>query len=299
MKELDIKLGYRCNNNCIFCLNREKRDTKKIPFKKIKTEIRSFVKKEGKKKLIISGGEPLTFDNFFPILEFAQERGVNRFEIQTNGRMLSYEEITKKLKKFKPIGFLVSLHFPNQDLYEKYTQADGFKQVISGIENLKRYNYNFTVNTVVMKPNLSHLESLIELLIKNEVKATQYRFIDGRNVMERYKKFVPRYFKASPTIKEIIDKYKKDIQISLNEFPFCVLGEDYLKYTAPSLNADRVNLNQKNRSLSTKKIHEHQFSYPNCDNCIYKSECKGIRKEYLSVYGQKEFTPIQQKKEVS
>lgn len=294
MKELDIKLGYKCNNNCIFCLNRDKKDIRKIPLKKIKSEIQSFTKESGEKKLIISGGEPLIFDSFFQVMKFAHERGINRFEIQTNGRMLSYEKIVKKIKNFEAdyLGFLVSLHFPNKQLHEKYAQADGFREVISGIENLKKYNCNYTVNTVVMKQNLNRLENLVKLLIKKGVQTTQYRFIDGSNVMNKFKEFVPRYSEAVPIIKKIIKQHKEEIKIHLKEFPFCVLEKKYLKYTAPSLEPNRKNLSSKEKVINTQKIHHQQFSFPNCDNCAYKSKCPGVRNEYLKFYGKKEFKPI-------
>ena len=295
MKELDIKVGYTCNNACVFCLNKDKRYFKEYPVKILKSQIKKSID-NGCQKLIISGGEPLISKNFFKLINFAKINGINTLEVQTNGRMLCYEEFVKKIDTFKPVSFLVSLHFPNQKLYKKYCRSDGFDQVINGIKNLIRHEYNFNVNTVVMRPNMHYLEKIVEKLKKIGVKNIQYRFIDGKNILNEsgkneYKKFVPKYLEVVETIKKIIEQ-NKDINISLNEFPVCIIGKDLVNNLAPSINPERENLSLGNKIFMSDKIMDQQFVFPNCKECIYRSICKGIRKEYCKIYGAKEIKPI-------
>ena len=289
MKELDIKVGYECNNNCVFCLNRDKRYFKEYPIETLKNQI-TVSAQGGCQKLIISGGEPLISKYFWDLLNFAKEKGIKRIEIQTNGRMLYYEELVQKLKQFEPIEFLVSLHFPNSKLYKKYCQSEGFPQVVKGIKNLIKHNFNFTVNTVIMKPNLPHLKDMVVFLKKLGVKNIQYRFIDGKNVMDNYQKFVPKFSQCLPIIRKIIKK-NPGLAITLNEIPICVLGEEFKKNLAP-INPTRTNLSIKNRVLNSREIWKTQFVYPNCKNCRYRPSCRGVRKEYCRIYGTKEFKPI-------
>jgi len=263
MKELDIKVGFQCNNNCIFCLNRDKKDFKVFPIEQIKRQIASFSKKQGNKKLIIYGGEPLISKNFFKILDFAKENGIDHFEIQTNGRMLAYKGLVKKLKEYGIITFLLSLHFPTRELYKKYMQADGFDQVIKGMENLVEFGFrkSFTVNTVVMKQTLPYLDDIIKLIIKKGASRTQYRFIDGNNIKDRYKEFVPRYKEASPVINKIIDNYQNKIKITVREFPLCILGEKYKNNLSPK-SKNRINLALNNKLFTEETIEEYNFANP-------------------------------------
>lgn len=295
MKELDIKVGYACNNACVFCLNKDKRDFKAYPIKVLKNQIKRSVNK-GCQKLIISGGEPLISKNFFKLLEFAKSSGINVIEVQTNGRMLYYEEFIKKINAFKSISFLVSFHFPNSALYKKYSRSDGFSQVMGGIKNLIKHGYIFNVNTVVMKLNMDYLKEIVEVLKNIGVKNIQYRFIDGKNILsehgkEEYKKFVPKYAEVTGIIREIVSQ-NKDINIRLNEFPVCVIGEDLVNNLAPATNKERENLSLGNKVFMSNEIMKKQFVFPNCDGCLYRSTCKGIRKEYYKIYGAKEITPI-------
>ncbi len=292
MKELDIKISMQCNNNCIFCLNKDKRSFNN-PVGRIKNTVALFAE-EGGEKLIVSGGEPLISEHFFDILNLAKQKGVTSFEIQTNGRMLSYEQMVLKLMEFEPMSFLVSFHFPNGKLYKKYSQSDGFDQVVEGIKNLIKHNCIFTTNTVIMKPNLHHLEEIIDLLKDMGIsQRAQYRFIDGKNVFSEYEKFVPRYSECIPVIRKVIAK-NPDIDIFLREFPVCVLGDELREKMSPFLNPKRMNLTTKGEVLTAKNIERSQFIFPEqCKKCIYdESSCPGIRKEYAEVYGTEELKPI-------
>ena len=289
MEEFDIKVGYSCNNRCVFCLNKDKWDFHQYPIAVLKNKIASISKK-GCQRLIISGGEPLISEYFFEIADFAKRKGIKTIEVQTNARMLCYDDLVKKLEQFQPISFLISFHFPNAKLYKKYCQTDGFDQVVSGIKNLIKYKLNFTVNTVIMKPNLSHLGKMLLFLKKLGVKRVQYRFIDGKNVIDSYKKFVPKISSSAKVIEEIIEE-NPDINIGLNEFPFCVMEEKYRKNIV-LMNPKRLNLTIQKELLNSQKIWEKKFIHPNCKNCKYLVSCRGIRKEYYQFYGKKEFNPI-------
>jgi len=289
MQELDVKISYQCNNACVFCLNKDKRQRKVLPPEEIKRQIEVFAENGGK-KLVVSGGEPLISKYFLSLIGFAKQKRVSFLEIQTNARMLCYEEVIKKLKEFEPLTFLVSFHFPNAKLYKKYCRSDGFQQTVEGIKNLVKYNCHFGINTVIMKQNLPYLKGMMKTLKEMGATMIQYRFIDGKNVGKDYEKFVPRYSECLSIIEEII-RENSDINISLREIPVCVLGRESKKHLAPRLNPERLNLNS-NRGLSTtEEIESSQFVFPDCKNCSYLTTCQGVRKEYVENYGAKEFKP--------
>lgn len=284
-RELDVKISYKCNNNCFFCLNQDKRNLS-TSLGEIKKRI-SSVGAENISKLIISGGEPLISNKFFDLVEFASDKGVSNFEVQTNGRMLSYEKVVEKFKQYGTFSFLVSLHFPNKELYYKHCKVDGFDQVLKGIKNLQNHNYQFTVNVVVMKQNLNYLDDLLGILSNLSVPNLGFRFIDGSNFLQQYEDVVPTYTEAVLKIEKIVEKYN-NIDIHLNEFPLCVLSEK-LRDKAVSLKADRINHTFNDKVVETREVYDQQFLYPDCNNCKLKPKCLGVRNEYVDYYGKKEF----------
>ncbi|MDD4062718.1 MAG: radical SAM protein, partial [Candidatus Pacebacteria bacterium] len=191
MKELDIKIGYNCNNNCLFCLNKDKRG-----FDHNLLNLKNQIKKSadaGCEKIIISGGEPLIYDSFFEILNFAKFNGIRFCEIQTNGRMLSYDDFVKEIKNiFEDASFLVSFHYPDAEMYKKYSRSDGFRQVLKGLNNLKNHKLKVTTNTVLFKGNYMELPKIVDILDKYGCDSIQFRFIDGRNVFDQFHDFVPK-----------------------------------------------------------------------------------------------------------
>lgn len=297
--ELKFNLNFICNNNCVFCCA-NKKEEKCDSLRIIKKNIESFAKKGGDNRLIISGGEPLISEDLFDLLTLAKRKGIKKIGIQTNGRMLCYEGVVKKLKEFEPIDFLVSFHFPNAKLYKKYCRSDGFQQTAKGIKNLVKYNCNVRTNTVVMKQNLSYLKGMMKYLRQLGVKQYEYYFIIGKNLGEDYKKFVPRYSECIPIIEEIVEK-NQDVDISLKGFPVCVikkkLRERLIHYLTPI----------RARTLGKPPLAKYVF--PNCQGCIFRStragsslhfkianklSCPGVKEEYVKNYGAKEFKPIYQ-----
>jgi len=290
-KELDVKISYRCNNACSFCINSDKRGAQES-YSLIKKSVTDFAK-QGGEKLIVSGGEPLISENFFNLLSFSKDKGINVLEVQTNARALSDEKIIKNLKKFEPISFLVSFHFPNANLYHRHCRSNGFYQTVEGVRNLLTYNFDFTVNTVVMRANLSFLEEMMVLLKKIGVKGDmQYRFPDGKN-FDNYEALVPRYKECVPLVEKVIRKYE-EMSISLREFPFCVLSED-IRNSAKLPLRPRINLSKNRKIAFASEIRKQHFSFPNCEKCLYRAECFGVRKEYIDNYGSGEFSPIDKK----
>lgn len=290
MQELDVKISYQCNNACVFCLSKDQRQQKTLPPEEIKKQIEIFAENGGE-KLVVSGGEPIISEHFFNLVNFAKQKGVSFLEIQTNGRMLCYEKVVKKLNEFQPINFLFSFHFPNAKLYKKYCRSDGFQQTVEGIKNLVKYNCHFGINTVIMKQNLPYLKTMIKMLQRMGATRIQYRFIDGKNVGQDYQKFVPRYSECSSIIEEIV-KENMEMNISLREIPVCVLERESKNHLAPRLNPERLNLTSSRELLTTEEIETSQFIFPNCKNCAYLTTCQGVRKKYVENYGTKEFKPI-------
>lgn len=290
MKELDIKLGYNCNNNCLFCLNKDKR-----PFKHdtedLKKQIRNSAN-NGCERLIISGGEPLIYENFFEILLYAKKCKIPLCEIQTNGRALFYEDYVKKIKSiYSNITFLISFHYPTPEMYQKYSQTNGFFQVLKGFENLNNHGLKFTTNTVLFRGNIEHLGEILNILDNVNCQNIQFRFIDGKNVLDRFKEFVPKMKDAVEEIKKNIGKYP-DKKIYIHEIPFCILGGDLIKYSTPEVNEDRENLNADKTVLNSPDIMKQQFTFPKCENCIYRQQCKGVRRMYANIFGTDEIDPI-------
>jgi len=311
--ELEVRPGYACNNNCVFCVNR-RCHYKSFPLEVITGQITDWSRR-GCKNLVITGGDPLISPDFFKILNFAKENGFKRIEIQTNGRMLCYEEFVKKIMEVQPMRyeFFVSLHFSDKESHKKYTRADGFEQVIAGIKNLLKNNLSVSISTVVMKQNLDCLGDVTDLLRSMETRKLQlkqqFRQIDGYSVREHFKDFVPQMSTVARKIRKVIKDNCKDIRFVVNEIPLCILGKDMEGYMTTPTNPQRVNpmmesvvpsvrqgkfkLKSDFKIIALSQMMKNMFVFSDrCAVCSCRAACKGIRRDYSEVYGFSELRPI-------
>jgi MoaA/NifB/PqqE/SkfB family radical SAM enzyme len=298
MQVFDIKLGFACNNHCLCCLVEHVKEYRAFPWKMLTRHIENSAQ-SGCRNLIVSGGEPSVNPDFIKLLHFAKDAGFQAIQIQTNGRMMSYEAFVKKIMEVRPMrySFLISLHFPEKELYNSYTRSDGFDQVISGIKNLVKNGLSLKINTVVMKPNLGLLGDITDLVRSLGVKRQQFRMIDGHGVREYYDKFVPPISTAARSIRRVIEKNKcGDFKLDVHELPLCVLGRDMESHMSPPVNPDRVNMSLGSTTVKFTRVMEESFVFSDrCAACSYRSTCKGIRKGYSKIYGFDELKPIKKR----
>lgn len=290
MKQLEVRLGYGCNNNCVFCLNKSKRFHKDFPLNVLIEEIKKAIK-TGCRNLTITGGEPLIHKDFFNLLDSAIAEGIEEIVIQTNGRMLSYEDLLKKIiSRPARFSFLVSFHFPNKDLYNKYCQVDGFDQVVKGIKNLVKNKCSFTTNTAIFKYNISNLKEINKILEKLGVKNSQIRFAEESGIsLDQFKESVPTITEAAKAVKEILSC--SNLKTFSHEIPLCVLGKKFKSNTS-LINADKSSFGEGGLQTVVEII-DQKFLYPlPCKECRQKNNCRGIRKIYYEIYGSSELKPF-------
>lgn len=233
---IDIKLGYTCNNNCVFCAvkNHEQKD-------RIYEEYDELITKERKTNNIITitGGEVTIRKDFFKILSRAYNLGY-KINIQSNGRMFSNPQFTRDVSFFNISEFLISIHGHNEDIHESLTRTKGsFEETVSGIENLIEMENNVITNTVLMKESIEYIKDLCILLKSLSVKKIllSYPDITGGSLQNIDK--IPTLSETKEHIPEITDVCNKlDIQPIFDNVPLCIMGK-YSKYNA---NKSPVNL---------------------------------------------------------
>jgi len=142
--DLEIIIGWECNNNCMFCSNPEmkkifdSKNTEKMDVSMIKIKLSKYNPKEIK-TLIFVGGEPTISKNLFELINFSIHLGFQKIFLMTNGRMLSNKSFFKKLLKYPQIELGISIHGHNSEIHDSLTRTEGsFKQTIKGMNNLKK-----------------------------------------------------------------------------------------------------------------------------------------------------------------
>ncbi len=200
MKRLDIKTGYLCNNNCLFCVQA----SNKLKGNRTTEEIKADLKESKKRcdNIVFTGGEVTIRKDLFEIVAYASQLGYNIIQIQSNCRMLSNIKFLKKLIEAGANEFSPALHGHTAELHDNLTRAPGsFEQTIQAIKNLRSLNQKILTNTVVVKQNYKYLEEIAKLLVSLKVNQFQLAFVHPiGNAKKYYKDIVPKISEASKYI---------------------------------------------------------------------------------------------------
>lgn len=161
-----LEITDRCNLNCVHCYGE---------FGKPSTKERELVSTEEWKKIIdklislncleiqLIGGEPTVHKDFFEILTYAHEKGMEKIDVFTNATLINEKniEIFKKCN----CNVRVSVYGHNAELHDKITQGKGsFEKTKNALLLLKKYEIPTRIAVVVMRENEKHLREIAEFI---------------------------------------------------------------------------------------------------------------------------------------
>ncbi|PIV09505.1 hypothetical protein COS51_02770, partial [Candidatus Roizmanbacteria bacterium CG03_land_8_20_14_0_80_36_21] len=234
MKRLDLKVGFQCNNRCLFCIQGDKRLN--CP-NKSDQEIRSILKKmkPDHDSLVFTGGEPTVRKELVGWVRYAKKLGYQTIQIQSNGRMFSYKDYCRALIKAGANEFSPAIHGASAKIHDSQTQAPGsFKQTVQGLKNLRELDQYIITNSVITKMNYKNLPNLAQLLVNLKVDQFQFAFMHINGIIAKspklIEKIVPRYREVMSYVKRGIDiAIKSKVKVMVEAVPYCFM-KDYEKY---------------------------------------------------------------------
>ena len=299
MKRLDLKVGFTCNNNCVFCAQAHRKDQGDNTFEELVKDLKEGYR-DGAREVVFTGGEPTIRPELPKLVETAKKIGFRNIQIQTNGRMFYYKKYAKKLLDAGVTEFSPALHGPDKETHENGTRAEGsFEQTLNGIKNLKELGAYVITNTVINKYNYEKLPETVEILMEIGVDQFQLAFVHPcGNAGDNFYEVVPRKSKVKPYVHkalEIAENHEHEVKNMMVEaYPYCFM-EGFEKYVSQLYmpNADirgqekNIKDHEKVRKTTEKKKAEK------CKKCRFYKVCEGPWKEYPEHYGFEEFEPVE------
>ena len=277
----DIKVGYSCNNRCIFCAIAGKQKLGNRSTNQIISELKRM-KGCGIDTIILSGGEPTIRKDFLELCRFVRRDLRLKLRLQTNARVLADIRIVKELKLLEIDGVLASIHGHTKELHELHTCSHGsFTETCIGISNLLSLGISTQTNTVITKLNQGDLLNITIFLAKNfpELKKIQFCFPDiCGNSLLKFDEVVPVLESLSPELGRTIKYVKsKGMSVGIEDVPPCILDghTDVIAHKKPDLYLSELD------NVLAERLPESRLKAAECDACSYNSVCAGIQKQYL------------------
>jgi MoaA/NifB/PqqE/SkfB family radical SAM enzyme len=221
-----VYIGYRCNNNCIFCSEADEH------MKSLKPKSTEQIKKEISKTrnyynfINFMGREPTLREDFIELLKITKKLNFEQVGFTTNGRLLAYKDFTQKVLEAGVNQIVISLNGATSETHDNQTQVKGsFFQTIKGIRNvieLKNRKFSLIVNLLLNKMNYLELPQMISLV--KDLGVREINILNAAPLSRRScnKKIIMRMSDLSSYIVEVLKEYKDDSELKflLVEFGF-------------------------------------------------------------------------------
>lgn len=291
-KRLDIKIGYQCNNHCLFCVQGDKR--RECDFRgqlEIKEDL--IEARKSCDSIVFTGGEPTIHPNFLDLVYFAKKLDFQTIQIQTNARRFVYKQFCRETIKAGANEFSPAIHGHTAKLHDFLTTVPGsFKQAIQGVKNLKELGQPVIANTVITKFNYRHLPEIAKLLVSLNVDQFQFAFVHIAGTAWKNRNFiVPKKSEIMPFIKRGLDiGIAAGKKVMTEAIPYCFM-RGYEQYAAERIIPEAMVIENKFKIKDYKeyRINKGKIKGPRCKECIYFPICEGPWREYPEIFGWEEF----------
>lgn len=295
-KRLDIKIGFHCNNFCLFCPQGDKRNIH--PQRELADMVKDLedARSHGIRDVVFTGGEPTLHNHIVEVVSMARKIGFELIQLQTNGRRLAYPQFCREIVAAGATEFSPSLHGSCPEIHDNATRSPGsWREVVAGIRNLKSLGQRVIINSVICTLNYRDLPELARLLVHLGVDQFQFAFVHivGRAWENRYS-IVPRKSDIMPYVfKGLETGMKSGVPCYTEAIPYCMMKghEDCV--------AERIIPDGPVRdagvfvkSFQDYRKTEGKVKHPKCRQCRYFGICEGPWKEYPELFGWEEFNPI-------
>ncbi|UCG95295.1 MAG: radical SAM protein [archaeon] len=298
-KRLDIKVGFKCNNNCVFCAQAHKRELGNQPTKSLKECLERAFFEDDCNEIVFTGGEPTIRKDFFDLVKFAKKLGYELIQVQSNGRMFFYEKFVQKSIKAGITEFALAIHGHNPRTHDFQTRSFGsFKQTFQGIKNLKNLDQHILLNSVITKINYKCLPDMVRMFINLEPDQFQFAFVHPvGNAWKNFDSVVPLKSEVKPLLLEALKMAKKSGykpgKVMIEAFPPCLMP-DYEKCCSELYmpDSETVDANNVIKDFGKWRTESGKRKFIQCKNCKYDLICEGPWKEYAEKIGSDEFNPV-------
>jgi MoaA/NifB/PqqE/SkfB family radical SAM enzyme len=291
----DVKVGFACNNCCVFCAQGERRDAcAAVP--QAELEERLVKARTRTRSLVLTGGEPTAYRHLVAVIRRARQLGFDPIQVQTNGRMLSYPRVLDVLLRAGASEFSPALHGSTADLHDSLTRAPGsFAETVAGIRNVVSSRASLVTNSVVVRQNLHDLAALVTLLSSLGVQNMQLALVHPvGTAAERFDEVVPRLPAiVEPLTRACAAARAAGVRLVTEAVPLCFLpGMESLAVEASIPDTTVFDYDGASLDYSAWRAGEGKLHGPPCARCAARGRCEGPWKEYPERFGWDEFQPV-------
>jgi molybdenum cofactor biosynthesis enzyme MoaA len=217
-----LKVGYACNNNCVFCHSSEHRGHPDLTTAELMRKV-DLCAAAGRTMVVLSGGEPTARKDLLQLAQHVVRRGMD-LGLVSNGRMLSYGKLLDRLIELRLRYVYVSLH-GDREAHDAMVRARAQEQSLAGARAAAGRGLAPTVNCVVTRLNLRQLRYVADALLGAGVLTVKYSMVEAKgSALDDFDAVVPPVTEVAAAIADAIGYAQaRGLAAAHDGTPFCLL----------------------------------------------------------------------------
>lgn len=161
-----VRLTKVCNQNCLFCLDKEAQDGTILPLAEIKKDLQKGYS-DGARRVILSGGEATIHPDFLTIVMLAKKIGYAHVQVISNGLKLSDPRFFDDAVKAGVDEMTFSIHGHTSELHDRLVGVRGaFVKAVTALKNTKKYlKLIVSIDICINGMNYKYIPHMVKMFI--------------------------------------------------------------------------------------------------------------------------------------
>jgi MoaA/NifB/PqqE/SkfB family radical SAM enzyme len=304
--QVEIQLGHLCNNRCVFCVSGQNTElglAGPVPAEPVFAALEEAAAR-GARKVTFLGGEPTIQKSFLPSLRRAAELGFDDIVIFTNGVRTPAPTFIDEVLRIAPVTWRFSIQGGNEAAHDDATEKKGsFAKILRGLTLLQERGQPVTANTCINERSYRSLPDYPALVFRYGIRQLHIDMVRpadaGVRTDEYLRGIMPRYSEMAPYFRAMLEGFERvdpDFDVNVGNFPYCLLPEWAHKVHHDGETTFTVSAEGDNRLSAAWDKYAHQRAggvyAPECAECLFRPECRGLPAKYAQFYGTEELQPL-------
>lgn len=293
-----IKVGYACNNRCVFCHSAPLRGRVDATTEALAGKI-AAARVQGFEMVVLSGGEA-TIRSDLRVLVRQVRRSELALGFVTNGRRFAYRPFVDWAVA-AGLGYVyMSLHGATAATHDRHVAAGAFDDAVAAITNLAAVpRLHLTVNTVVTRWNEPELEAIVDRLVVVGGLRAKFSYLEPKgDAIARLDELllppdvVARRIQAAIAHGEAAGAAAQGVALAWDALPPCLMPGLESRYDDLLTNRIEV-MAEADETAFYPVDHRNKGKGAVCVRCARRDVCPGIYPEALRRYGENFLVPFE------
>jgi len=298
VKNTYLEVTESCNLDCLFCSVKDRGYGVSHSLEESKEFLDDCIR-DGYKKVMITGGEPLLYPELVGIVKYASGLGFEDVTIQTNGTLIGAGEASD-LKAAGVTQVIFSIHSHLPSVVDTMMVGKGvLEKQLRGLDSVYGAGIETFITTVITTKNYRMLPEFFRFITRRAPYVEHYtlNFVDPVGRSEGNQAVVPRVSEVEPfLIESLIFLSKADKTFRVERVPLCYM----LEFAEYSTELRRISTKEPIMVKRGERFEGYGEGYIKreyvrseaCNHCWLKGVCPGLKEGYADIYGTKELYPV-------